>query len=285
MPPVFRSRFSRSTLCPLRARLCLPLLLLRTPLLFLAPRLFLAWVAGSVHAMQSLPDAEMAAVGAQAGIAITLEFRINALANGDPDPCPAVADADTCRLALSGGDRRGFWVVMKDYYGIIKLNNTRIDATDAPSATTDWTARNSIGTSPNAYLGVYNPNSKPVIQLTSGPWATAYANGATSGAYYGFLNQASYVDFTTSVNIARLTAEYDCGATIDNAAGIHVGGCNASSPGWDGVDRVPGYLRNAVTGAPVSLRMATGVSASALQPTTPAQIRLDGRLQIYGYGY
>lgn len=242
----------------------------------------LAWHTVSASALESLDDTVLADIGAQAGIQINLEFRINANADGSLDPCPTVAGAADCRLALSGFDRRGFWVVMKEYRGITRLNDTRIDAANAASTTTDWTGRKSVGISPNTYLGTHNPNNKPVIQLTTAPWGTAYAS-STSGTYYSFLNQDTYVDLAMSMHIGRMTAEYDCGTTINNAAGIHVGGCNSGTSGWDGVDRVPGYLRDEIPGAPISLHMAHGISSSTLAPDTPAQIRLDGRLQLYGY--
>ena len=73
--------------------------------------------------------------------------------------------------------------------------------------------------------------------------------------------------------------EFDCGTAVNAAAGIHTAGCSNATPGWDGVDRVPGYLRDAIGGAPISLRMANGMTNF----NDPMQIRLDGHLQIFGY--
>lgn len=241
---------------------------------------FLTQTAG---ALESLADDVLADIGAQAGIQINLEFRINANADGSLDPCPAVAGAADCRLALSGLDRRGFWVVMKEYRGITRLTDTRIDAANAVSTTTDWSSGKSVGMSPNTYLGTHNPNNKPVIQLTTAPWGMAYAAGSTSGTFYSYMNKDAYDDLAMLMNIGRMTAEYDCGTAINTAAGIHVAGCSSSVAGWDGVDRVPGYLRDAIPGAPISLRTAHGISASTLSPNAPAQMRLDGRLQLYGF--
>jgi hypothetical protein len=236
--------------------------------------------------MQALSEQEMSEVDARQGIAMNVAFRINAQADGSSVPaaeCPDVAGltgGSSCRLAISLADAMGMWIVMKNYRGILNLNNIRIDASNLPSA---WTVHTSGGVNQSPYLAGFDPRGKPAIQLSSGNWAVAYANGPASAAYYGFLNQSAYNEMAVMLDIKKLSAEFDCGASVNAAAGIHVAGCSAATPGWNGVDRVPGYLRNAVPEAAISLRMASGISGSALEPNTPAKIRLDGRLQIYGY--
>lgn len=227
--------------------------------------------------LQALSDADMAAVDAKAGIAIDLDFRINALANGDPIACPTVGSATSCRLALNFAERNGMWIVMKNYRGIIRLSNIWMDAANLPNA---WTVQTTNGTVLNPALGGYDPRNKPALQLTAGNWANALAGGAS--AYNTYLNSSAYNEFTTAINIEKLSGEYNCGASIDNANGIHNSGCSAASPGWEtGLtpNHVPGYLRDAVAGSAITLRMADGV----VNPNAPAQFRLDGRLQLFGY--
>jgi len=246
---------------------------------WIAVALLLSASALPAGELQELADDDMAAVGAQSGVSMDFEFRINALANGDPVACPTVGSATTCRLALNFAERNGIWVVMKDYRGIIRLSNIWVDASNLTNA---WTTHTSGGTVLNPALGGYDPRNKPAVQLTAGNWSNAFSAGATSAAYYTFLNANAYNEFTTSINIANLSGEYNCGAAIDNANGIHTGGCSAASAGWDTTltpNHVPGYLRNAVAGAAISLRMADGVA----NPNAPAQFRLDGRLQLSGY--
>lgn len=231
-------------------------------------------------AMQPLSEDALADVRGQAGIAMDLEWRLNADASGNPIPCPTVGSATDCRLALSFAERQGMWIVMKDYRGMVRLRNIWIDAANLPAG---WTTHTVNGTSQSPYLAGYDPRGKPAIQLTAGNWATALAGGAT--AFNTYLNSNAYNELTVSMNVARLSGEYNCAATVNNSTGMHVGGCSNATPGWDDsytpdtLDHVPGYLRDSVTGAAISLRMADGTA----NPNAPMQIRLDGRLQVFGY--
>ncbi|MFZ5755749.1 MAG: hypothetical protein ACOY3X_02475 [Pseudomonadota bacterium] len=230
--------------------------------------------------MAALSDETMADISGQQGIALNLEFRINAQADGSAVPaseCPAyagLAAGESCRLSLTFADRSGIWAVMKNYRGIIKLNNIWMDAVTLPNANSAYRDLTYI---------VSDPNGDPAVQLRAGNWANAYNAGATSATYYTFLNQSTYQDFTAALTIDKISAEYDCGAAVNAASGIFVTGCSGATAGWDGVDRVPGYLRNAVGGAALSMRMANGITLSSIAPNAPAQIRLDGRLQLSGY--
>lgn len=219
--------------------------------------------------LHSLEDEALGDVVAQQGIAFNLEFRINAQADGSAPPvaeCPDIGvltGGTSCRLAVSLADQDGNWIVMKGYRGIMKLSNIRIDAVNLPSS---WTTHSGSGATQSINLcnawsgttctGYYNPNGTPSIQLTSGPWATALAG--TTTVYNTFLNTDVYKELTLAMHIDKLTYEFDGAGT-------------------------PGYLRNSVTGAPISYHIANGISASNPYPSAPAQIRLDGRLQVFGY--
>lgn len=217
--------------------------------------------------MESLTDEAMEEVAGQQGIALNLEFRINAKADGQPvdsAECPtvgALTGGASCRMAFALADLNGAWIVLKGYRGLNKLTNIRLDATTFGG--------NSVHRDLASYMGGYDPNNKPAIQLTAGNWATALAGGATT--YNTYLNTGTYQDFTTALNVERLSAEFDSGG-------------------------VPGYLRDAIAGAPISIRIAHG---NGLVPdpnnppdvmfgpytNDPARIRLDGRLQIHGFGF
>lgn len=247
--------------------------------------IFAAASAGAASlGMQPLSELDLENIAGQDGVALSIDFRINAQADGSAVPaaeCPTVAGLTggaSCRLALNFADAAGIWIVMKSYRGILRLSRVYIDASNLPNA---WTTHTVGGTVLNPYLGGYDPRNKPAIQLTSGPWATALAG--TVANYNIFLNQSAYNDMAVGLNIDRLAGEFDCGAAVNTAAGIHVGGCSGATPGWNGVDRVPGYLRDGTPGAAIGLRMADGISAGNLTPSAPSQMRLDGRLQIFGY--
>lgn len=230
--------------------------------------------------LQPLSEDDLAGVRGQAGITMDFEWRLNADASGNPVACPTVGSATDCRLGLSFAERQGMWIVLKGYRGILRLRNIRIDAANLNPG---WTTHTNAGAAQSPYLAGYDPRGKPAIQLTAGNWATALAGGAT--AYNTYLNSNVYSELTTSLNISQVTAEYNCAAAVNNSTGMHVGGCSAATAGWDdsftpdSLDHVPGYLRSSVGGSAISLRMADGTT----NPNAPAQFRLDGRLQIFGY--
>lgn len=250
---------------------------IRTALVALASLLLplQSWADAGMD-MQPLSEEEMEGVSAQQGIAIGLEYRINAKENGDPvdsSECPTVGGltgGKSCRLALNYADRDGMWIVLKGYRGIIKFANVRLDATTFGGST--------VHRDLTTYMGGYDPNSKPAIRITSGSWARTTGAGApacetapTAAPCYTYMNQPNYTDFTLALNIDSMGMEFDSGG-------------------------VPGYLRNAVAGAAASMRFAHGIGLVPdpdnppdvmVGPYTnePARIRLDGRLQVHGFGF
>lgn len=83
--------------------------------------------------LQSLDDAAMGEVTGQAGIAVDLELRINTDDNFSPlsnlDYCHGLAN--DCRMAFQFHNRNsggGEWIVWKDFYATLKINDLWIDA-------------------------------------------------------------------------------------------------------------------------------------------------------------
>lgn len=239
----------------------------------------LAFPAGA-HAvspeMPSLSDEDMDTVVGREGIAVSLELRINAKADGEPvdaSECPTVGSLTggaSCRMGITFADRDGMWIALKSYRGILALKNIRLDASTFGGS--------SIHRDITTWMGSYDPNNKPAIRLTAGNWARSVGVNApncevnpTGANCYTYMNQPNYNDFTAAVSIERLSAEFDSGGT-------------------------PGYLRDAVSGAALAFRMAHGIGLVPdpnnppdvmVGPYTndPALIRLDGRLQIHGFGF
>lgn len=96
--------------------------------LVLAPQLF----AGP---MQEMDDLALAKVDAFDGISVRMELLINAKSDGTaltastpgsyidcPDP------SDPCRFAIGFQGRTDKWIVMKGFYGIMRVNDIRLDA-------------------------------------------------------------------------------------------------------------------------------------------------------------
>lgn len=226
--------------------------------------------------MEPLDEEEMQSVAAQQGISVSLELRINAKEDGEPvdsSECPtvgALTGGSSCRIGITFADRDGMWIALKSYRGILAFKNIRLDAATFGG--------NSVHRDITTYMGGYDPNNKPAIRLTAGNWARSTGaapptcetvpTGANCRTY---LNQPNYNDFTAALNIERLSAEFDSGGT-------------------------PGYLRDAVSGSALSMRMAHGIGLVPdpdnppdvkVGPYTndPSQIRLDGRLLIHGFGF
>lgn len=88
--------------------------------------------------MTALEDSDMASVTGREGIALDLELRINADSNGAPlasmGGCAGTGNG--CILALQFANRfagGGEWLVLKDFYGVMRLNDLRLDGSRLPA--------------------------------------------------------------------------------------------------------------------------------------------------------
>ncbi|MEE4250351.1 MAG: hypothetical protein V2I38_07160 [Alcanivoracaceae bacterium] len=88
--------------------------------------------------MMALDDSDMATVTGREGIALDLELRINADSNGAPlasmGGCSGTGNG--CILALQFANRLaggGEWLVLKGYYGVMRLNDIRLDGSRLPA--------------------------------------------------------------------------------------------------------------------------------------------------------
>lgn len=93
---------------------------------------------GLTLGMQFLDDAEMGEVTGQAGIAVDLELRINTDESFNPlanlDHC--FGPANDCRMAFQFHNRNsggGEWIVWKDFYATLKIDDLWIDAGQTPT--------------------------------------------------------------------------------------------------------------------------------------------------------
>mgnify|MGYP000005754084 FL=1 len=93
--------------------------------------------------MTALEDTEMAAVTGREGIALDLELRINADSSGTPLASMAgcTGTGNGCTLALQFANRPtggGEWLVLKDFYGVIRLNDLRLDGSRLPASPSNF---------------------------------------------------------------------------------------------------------------------------------------------------
>ncbi|MGJ3255792.1 MAG: DUF6160 family protein [Alcanivorax sp.] len=105
-------------------------------LFFLVALLIL--MPGMVLGMEKLEDSQMANVTGQEGVALDLEFRVNADSDGNAlasvDNCQGLANP--CNLALQFANRDatgGEWLVLKDMYGVLRFNDLQLDGSRLPA--------------------------------------------------------------------------------------------------------------------------------------------------------
>ena len=89
-------------------------------------------------AMELLKDEQMANVTGQEGVALDLEFRVNADSDGNAlasvSNCQGLANP--CNLALQFANRDaagGEWLVLKDMYGVLRFNDLQLDGSRLPA--------------------------------------------------------------------------------------------------------------------------------------------------------
>lgn len=207
--------------------------------------------AFSAEQMALLNDEELSGVSARQGIALNFEMLINATLNASgevvPDNCPTSAlvasGTPDCRFALQFNGIDDAWLVVKEYYGVFKLNEVHVDGVrtqDSVSGYCDAACQERFG------MG-FDPDDRPAIQLS-------YDHSDLGS------NTAFYNDAEIFLNAGKVAAEF-----------------NQSDPGGNII--VPGYLRNETPASAIGLKMADGVNGSG----GPAQLRFDGNMMMYGY--
>lgn len=197
----------------------------------------LASTSALSQGMTPISDEGLAAIDAQEGIALNVDFVVNAYLDKDtgiatPIACPA--GVPDCRLALEFNDMDGAWLILKDYYGAFSLNSVWMDANTTQSSASglcdsDCQAR---------FPGGFNANNRQVVQFSYD-----HSDIGLGAAFYG--------DGDLFYEIGRITAEF---------------GSN-------------GYLTDNVTGSTLGVR----ISDSSDPGNAAAQIRFDGRMQLYGF--
>lgn len=213
----------------------------------------------AVPALASLPteelaDAELATMTGREGIALDLELRLNADTNGVPlaSLSSCTGNLNPCRLGLEFQGRAGKWLMMKDFYGVLKINELLLNGAYTPAA------------GPAVYFDPLRFASTPaggdclvtgggVPCVASNLWNLPAASFSfpTAGKPATFYNDASLF-----LNIGRVAAEFN-------------------DPFPAGTTTL-GYNRDAATGTVLGLRIQDTAGGSA-------GMRLDGRMLLYGF--
>lgn len=176
----------------------------------------------SGFAMEAIEDHELASVTGAEGVQLTLRLRNNIDATGNPIDCSGILN--NCRMGLEFSGRQGIWLMLKDYYGSLAINDIRLEGDLLPSTNTGYQ-------NPDRFLGTNggclidcDPRGLQAVKI-SYPFSKALGE---------------YNDFSLLMNIGRTALEYD-----------------------DPLTSTPGYMRDLATGSVLGFRMADSRALNA----------------------
>lgn len=166
--------------------------------------------------MELMPDQELQTVDGQQGIALGLDYYINANSSGAPlaslSNCSGLLNP--CRMGVQVAGRTGEWLVVKDAYATLHVDTVRLDSGllgSAGSSTItfdDTRFRNPSGTCLLAGGSCTTASIDAInaLALTVPTTALSY-NPATKIS-------AGYTNMQLGANIGRLAVEFDTGSPV-----------------------------------------------------------------------
>ncbi|MDP2228177.1 MAG: hypothetical protein Q8J78_11960 [Moraxellaceae bacterium] len=171
-------------------------------------------LTGRAFSAEALSDHELAESIGMDGISMQIELRANADANGAPiSTAPfnnCVGNNNPCRLGLEFAGRPGQWVMLKDYYFLLRYVDLLLDSGSTPNASTPYRNLSRFRDSAGNQL-LADPNNRPALVLS-------------------FPAKTGYQDIRASLTIGRVAAEFDAtgsctgaGYLCDNATGSVLG--------------------------------------------------------------
>lgn len=172
-------------------------------------------VSGAAWAeMELMPDQELQTVDGQQGIALGLDYYINADASGAPlaslSNCSGLLNP--CRMGVQIAGRTGEWLVVKDTYATLRIDTVRLDSGlmgAAGSTTTtfdDTRFRSPSGTCLLAGGACTTASIDAINALVlSFPSTTLSYSTATKVS-------SGYTNMQLGANIGRLAVEFDTGS-------------------------------------------------------------------------
>lgn len=197
----------------------------------------------SAMAMEPVDDAQLSRITGQQGAQLTLQLRNNVDENLAPMGCTGLLNP--CRMGIEFAGREGIWLMLKDYYGYLEINDIRLTSSTLPTTATAFANTQrflSQGATPACLIA-----GKSVANcLPTGSLAMKVSYPA-SGAV------GTYNDFNLFMNIGRTALEFDDGAT-------------------------PGYMRDAANGSVLGFRMSDSTSLNA-----PSRSKFMGDAYVFGF--
>lgn len=183
--------------------------------------IFILLTSTPLFALEPMADEQLANVSGQEGVQLTLRLRNNVDGNGSPIGCSGLLNP--CRMGLEFSGREGIWLMLKDYYGVLAINDIRLEGDLLPAVNTGYQdSSRFLGTDGSCLIAGCDPRGKQAVRITY-PFSKAIAE---------------YNDFTLLMNIGRTALEFDNGTT-------------------------PGYMRDAAAGSVLGFRMADSTMLNA----------------------
>ncbi len=180
------------------------------PFMFVALWLLLSIIypqTGKTDSMVPLNDSELQSVIGGDAIQLTLRLRNNVGEDNAPDTACG-GTPDPCRLGLEFVAREGNWLVLKEFYGSLAIEDVRLEGAYLSNSGSSYRDLSRFEDADgNCLLSPCNPDGLPAIQLDY-----PFAKGP-----------GEYQDMHTFLNIGRMAVEVDDGATpgfmLDNNPG------------------------------------------------------------------
>lgn len=184
----------------------------------------LLW-ASFASALEPMTDDSMAEIAGQEGVQLTLRLRNNVDVNNQPIGCTGLLNP--CRMGIEFAGREGVWLMLKDYYGFLEINDVRLESAMLPGVSTGYADPDRFRSLSGACLiAGCSPNGLRAVRV-----------------FYPFSKGVGeYNDFNLFVNLGRAALEFDNTAT---------------SPA------TPGYMRDAASGSVLGFRMADSAALNA----------------------
>lgn len=198
----------------------------------------LLFLSAGASAFEALSDDDLSSAMAQDGISMQIELRANANSDGTPlmfapfNGCSG--NNNPCKLGLEFAGRPGQWVMLKDYYFLLRYVDLWLDAGQTPAASTPYRNLSRFTDGAGNQL-LADPNGKAGLMLS-------------------FPVKTGYQDIQASLNIGRVSAEFDA-----------TGSCAGA-----------GYLCDNATGSVLGFRISNMMGQSA-------GINVDGKMTLFGF--
>lgn len=193
--------------------------------------------------LKPMDDSELSAVTGQDSVQLTLKLRNNTDESNNPISCDGLLNP--CRMGIEFSSYDGVWLMLKDYYGTMEVNDIRIESGSLSDANTAYF-------DPERFLSVDGTDtSNDADCLLEGCNPAGLA--ALKLSYPLNKDVGVYNDFNIFMNVGRVALEFDSLST-------------------------PGYMRDAATGSVLGYRFSDSTGLNA-----PAKMRFDGDAYVFGF--